>query len=249
MPGEDNEFEKAYKLARATDSDDVFFNTLEKAYANQIDFLKGLPEDLYVKLTQKKEPKKPDAVSTLASEQVEDNVRNTTPDAMSTVMRPEFKTTEKASLLSDLKYHISLNKVKAEKKLNKDESVYAVTDFFDKSVGLEYEKKQEGVIWKTGLEYDPFDSSTKLTTNYSYAKRSYKASIYADKDNYGVNLGYSCKATKDSKFVINTSLFKSDSAARLEYRKQMNNGDNIGVGAYWSSKYKEAGVTFRWSNF
>lgn len=245
----DNELKNAYNVFKDTNSDEFVFNALKKGYSDEIKILKKIPENFVEKVFNKDEKNITKTTPTFSSEQVEENIKES-PNAVRTVMRPEVESVEKKShLFSNLKYDVSLDKLEVKKRLNNSETFSLVSDNFDKAVGVSYKKQIGNAVWKSGLEYEPFDEGFKLTTNYQIKGQAYSAKLYIDEENYGVNLGGKYKIDKNSQVKFSGSLFKTDSAVKIEYQTEDRQGNKTSIGLYGSTKYKEIGVTFRMTTF
>ena len=245
----DKNLKNAYNVAKATDSDDFLLKAVRDEFADELKFLAGIPEELYDKFIRKDINLKSPSVSTLAAEQIEEGVK-TPPDATKIVMRPKFTSVEKPShFFSDIKYNVSLDKVKVKKKLDKQNSIALVGDVFDKSVGVAHVRNKGWTLWKSGIEFEPKDCAFNLKTEFRADKQCYKAAVYLNDKNSGVNIGICRDLNKNGKIYINGSVFESDAACKIEYQAKEQDGSKTSFGVYGSTKYNELGVFFRVTTF
>ena len=247
MPND--ELRTAYQVIKTTNSDETILDALKISYGKEFKIIKKIPRNLFEKIFEKEENAVTNTTPTLSSEQVKENVTES-PNAVRTVMRPDFDTVEKNSkLFSDIKYDVSLDKIEAKKELNNGDTFSIISDNFDKAIGVNYKKDIGNAVWKSGIEYEPFDKAVKLTTNYKLKGQSYSAKLYLDEKNYGVNIGGRHQLDKNSTLKFSGSVFKSDSAIKIEYQTEDKQGNKTALGLYGSTQYKEIGVTFRMTTF
>lgn len=245
----DDELKTAYQVFKSTNSDEVVLSTLKKTYGDDIKILKKIPEDIFKQVFKKEDKATNKTTPTLHKEQVKESIKES-PNAIRTVMRPDAEVIEKKShLFSDLKYDASIDKLEAKKKLNNGDTFSLIGDTFDKAVGISYKKQTGNATWKSGIEYEPLDEAIKLTSSYQLKNQSYNVKLYLDEDNYGINIGCRHQLDKNSKIAFTGSVFKSDSAIKLEYQSKDKQGNKIALGIYGSTQFKEIGATLKITTF
>lgn len=238
-----------YKVLKENDGDDQILDAVQEQYQGEINTVERKAEDIGEMVLKKIIPdkEKPESVPTLTTERIEDNVRRTTPDATATAMRPSFPVIKQTSrFFKDLKYDVSLDGVEATHRLGNCMSLSSNLDVFDKMVGFNFEREYNSQVrFKTGVEYEPFHNSGKLKASYSTRDLNVYGNVYLNKDNPGINAGYSRRINFNSSFSTSVGIFKEDAAIYANYNKQFQDKSQLSVGAYGSTKYKEIGLTAR----
>ncbi len=238
-----------YKVLKDTDSDDKILRAAEYQYKPQINTIERKAEDLGEEILERIKPKKKseDNVPTLTIERIENNVKKTVPDATSTAMRPKFPVVKQTSkFFKELDYDVSLDGVEATHQIKDGLSVSSNVDVFDKMVGFNVKKQYNPqVSFSAGAEYEPFHNSGKLKASYNTNYYNVYGNMYLNKDNPGLNAGYSRRINFNSSFSTSVSVFKDDAALYANYNKRFMDNSQLSLGAYASTKYKEIGFTGR----
>lgn len=245
----DIELKRAYKIFKNTESDDIVIDAAKERYVEEIDEVKEFSKEIYEKLFKPEKIKKPASVPTTTAEQMEINIKETSPNAVNSIMRPKLSNEiEKPSnIFKDMRYSYTIDKIKAKKVFNNHQNLCLTGDFFDKTIGVNYQDKNLISNWNSGIEYEPMHNGVKAYTNYRVHGQNYGVSIYTGKNNTGISAFAKYQLNSHSNIQVNVSSYKNDSAFKIEYQKK--GDENITAGVYGSTKYKEVGVLFRLTTF
>lgn len=253
----DKEIEKFVNTLKDTDADRVILRTTEEKYATQITNVTETAQETATMLWDKVRGKKSfnvnktnptNSTPTLLNEQIEANIKEKTPNAVNTVMRPDLPGVQKKSnFFKGVSYDVSLDSVEANKEIGNNLKLGTNIDVFDKSIGANLEKSYNNgsVKIKGDIEYEPLDNAAKMSLNYSAPNNSIYGSAYLNKENPGVNAGYYNKINKHSSLGASVSIFKDDAAFNANYKKTFKDNTNLTMGVYGSTRNKEIGVTAR----
>ena len=263
-PDDGDNFKLFFKVLSDSNGDDVLLDSALETYSPQISVLESKGKDLLETIGEgakkffkkDKDAAAPDylnptnAVPTTTNEAIEHQLKRKSSNAADVVFRPQAQSVEKnSSFFKDVKYNVSIDEFNAMKKFTPEIDAGATVDYFDKSVGLKYKQTGNGgyTTFKGTLEYEPFDSTVRVTSSYHMPNCSIDGGVYLNKDNPGISAGYSQKINPKSYLRANASLFKSDAAFEVNYNKELKDGSHLSVGGYGSTYYKEAGVRLRWN--
>ncbi len=253
MPGGDEELKKFIKVLSYQDNDKILINSAKASFADELEVLKNTGEHLADKvkdaaeriITPAKSSNIPKQAPIQTIDGIENRLMNKSPDAAGTVLRPRTPVVDKkSSFFSELKYDISLSDITIKRDLGKGLKFKSNIDFFDKITTQNIEKTGTGgyTRFSAGVGYAPFNKLAKIDLQYSMPQRFIRSRIYLRKENPGINAEYGEQIGKDQTLNFKGSLFKSDAAFEIEYRKKLDDTRNLSIGAYGSSKYKETGI-------
>ncbi len=246
MPDKDNELKKFLKSVSSGDTEKVILKSAEQEFSTEYKIVKETGEKLLKRLenevkdaltSEKEIPSPPqNQIPRLNIERLENNLKETTVNAGSTVMTPHTPVTKKDShFFDDVKYDIGITNIEARKKIGKSSSISTDIDFFDKTATLNYQKKgnNENTIISAGAGYNPFKQRVKFDVRYTMPNQSIRGKIYLQKNNSGMNISYGKKIAKDHTLNAKAAVFEKDAAFEIELKKKVKKTDiAIGAGGY-----------------
>lgn len=257
MADKDTKLKLFLKAIEDTDSDKVLIKAAESQYSSEIETVKTKAEDLVETAGNKlrgskgfneKKLNPTGTAPTLVTEQIESNIKDRTPNAENTVMRPNLPGVSKNStFFKGMSYDVSLDEIEATKKLGNGLNVGANIDVFDKSIGAGIEKNYNNgkVQLKGGVEYQPLDKAGKLKMDYTTSQSAISGTVYLNKENSGINANYFNKLSKTSEVGASVSVFQHDTAFRADYKKTFKDKSTLTMGLYGTTKSREIGVSAR----
>ena len=235
MPDRDQVLRLFKNAMSYRDSKRVVLNSAKQAYSEELDVLQETGENLadrlkatakrIIKGEEKEEyyPKTSKGTTpTISQERYENSFMKTDIDAARIVMRPKPPVVKKKSAFF---------------KNGND-------DFFDKTMTLNFQKVGDGGYTKlsAGAGYNFFKKRIKLDVHYTLPEQFMRGRIYLEKDNPGINAEYIKEMPRDGALSVNAGVFKEDAAFQIEYNTNLDDKMKVIVGAYGTTKYKEAGV-------
>lgn len=253
------------RVLSRTDSDDLIFDNAQSAFSGELRFLEREGRDFLEVVgekaknlfsSSKEKAFEPDylnrtnSLPTLTNESVEHQMKRKSNTAADALFRPELRTVEKKSqFFNDVKYDVSLDKFYTRKKISPTLEGGTVIDYFDKSVGLQFQHKSmsQRTSFKGAVEYEPFDNTLKISGRYREPDSTIDGKFYLNEGNPGVSAGYSKQLSPKARFRVGASFFKSDAAFDIDYKTKLKDNSHLSIGAYGSTYYKEAGIKGKWN--
>lgn len=240
------------------DSKRVVLNSAKQAYSEELDVLQETGENLadrlkatakrIIKGEEKEEyyPKTSKGTTpTISQERYENSFMKTDIDAARIVMRPKPPVVKKKSaFFKNVKYDVSVSNIVSERQIGHNSILARDLDFFDKTMTLNFQKVGDGGYTKlsAGAGYNFFKKRIKLDVHYTLPEQFMRGRIYLEKDNPGINAEYIKEMPRDGALSVNAGVFKEDAAFQIEYNTNLDDKMKVIVGAYGTTKYKEAGV-------